>query len=101
MGEPLTASQVHHSYSEWPHAATPPSGFCAREQGVPEEERLPAPEFDFYLDLLKCVAITVSKEHTLNVKGLGAFWNLMGSMSEIQVPVFVLIQALTSQFEER
>ena len=65
--------------------------------GVPMELRRPADDFDFYLDLLACVAKTVSEEHTLNMKG-GAFWNLLGSMNEIQLPVFVLINALTKIF---
>ena len=65
--------------------------------GVPMELRRPADDFDFYLDLLACVAKTVSEEHTLNMKG-GAFWNLLGSMNEIQLPVFVLLNALTKIF---
>ena len=36
----------------------------------------------------------------MNVKGLGAFWNLLGSMSEIQLPVFMLHQALATQYSE-
>jgi len=72
----------------------------ACHHGVPHEERLSAHEFDFYLDLLKGVANTVATEHTMNVKGLGAFWNLLGSMSEIQLPVFMLHQALATQYSE-
>lgn len=39
----------------------------------------------------------IGDEHTLNMKG-GAFWNMLGSMTEIQVPLFVLINVLTKSF---
>ena len=45
---------------------------------------MPAADFDMYLDLLDAVANAVGAEHTLNTKGSGAFWNLFGSMQEIQ-----------------
>jgi len=62
----------------------------ATHHGVPLEDRLPAADFDFYLDLLTGVATAVGDEHTLNTKG-SAFWHLLGSMHEIELPVFLLL----------
>ena len=67
--------------------------------GVPHEERLTPEEFDIYIDILGSVAKTVGEEHTLNMKGVGAFWNLFGSMAEISLPVFVLTNALQRIYE--
>jgi len=72
----------------------------ATHHGVPLEERMPNEDFDFYLDLLGVVAKTVGEEHTLKMPGIGAFWNLLGSMAEIQLPVFVLINVLARAFEK-
>jgi len=69
----------------------------ASHHGVPLAERLPIEDFEFYIDLLAMVAKTCSEEHTLNLKG-GAFWNLLGSMVEIQVPAFVLLNTLHRHF---
>jgi hypothetical protein len=102
----------------------------ATHHGVPLEDRLPAADFDFYLDLLTGVATAVGDEHTLNTKGThgrgrlddgrglrswpwamiaapvvlshallrrctrvagSAFWHLLGSMHEIELPVFLLL----------
>ena len=57
--------------------------------GVPPEERLSQDDFDFYLDLLAMLAKLVSDEHTFNLKG-GAFWNCLGSMEEMRIPLFAL-----------
>jgi hypothetical protein len=65
----------------------------ASHHGVPEPDRVHADDFDFYIDLLSAVADTVSHEHTLKMKG-GAFWNMLGSMAEIELPVFVLLNTL-------
>jgi len=72
----------------------------ATHHGVPFEERMPASDFDFYLDLLGLVAKTVGEEHTLKMPGIGAFWHLLGSMAEIQLPVFVCINVLSKAFEK-
>ena len=61
-------------------------------------ERLPHEDFDFYIDILSTVAKTVGEEHTLQMKGSGAFWNLLGSMAEIQLPCFVLLNVLQRAF---
>ena len=37
---------------------------------------------------------TVGEEHTLKMPGIGAFYHLLGSMAEIQLPAFVLINVL-------
>ena len=68
--------------------------------GVPQQERMPMEMFEFYLDVLAGVAKTVSEEHTLQLKGVGAFWNMLGSMNEISIPVFVLINCITKMFEK-
>jgi hypothetical protein len=68
--------------------------------GVPQQERMPMEMFEFYLDMLAGVAKTVSEEHTLQLKGVGAFWNMLGSMHEISIPVFVLINCITKMFEK-
>jgi hypothetical protein len=68
--------------------------------GVPQQERMPMEMFEFYLDMLAGVAKTVSEEHTLQLKGVGAFWNMLGSMNEISIPVFVLINCITKMFEK-
>ena len=72
----------------------------ATHHGVPLEDRMAASDFDFYLDLLACVAEKVGEEHTLKMKGVGAFWNLFGSMNEIQLPVFVLINVCNAMYQE-
>jgi len=70
----------------------------ATHHGVPFEERLPPADFDFFIDLLSAVASAVGEEHTLKCKGTGAFWNLYGSMHELELPVFVLINVVTNLF---
>ena len=62
----------------------------ASHHGVPFESHVHADDFDFYMDVLGTVAEVVGAEHTLAMKG-GAFWNMLGSMQEILLPVFVLI----------
>jgi hypothetical protein len=57
--------------------------------GVPQEERLSHEDVDFYLDLLATLAKLISDEHTFNLKG-GAFWNCLGSMEEMRIPLFAL-----------
>lgn len=69
----------------------------ATHHGVPLEDRLPQSEFDFYLDLLVATATAVGEEHTLNTKG-SAFWNLYGSMHEIELPVFVLVNIVNNSY---
>ena len=59
---------------------------------------MPPEEFDMYIDLLNAVARTVGEEHTLKMPGIGAFWNMLGSMAEIQLPVFVLENALRKAY---
>ena len=71
----------------------------AAHHGVPLEDRMHADEFDLYLDVLGATAKTVGEEHTLNTKG-GAFWNMLGSMAEIQLPVFVLLNVLARLFDK-
>ena len=60
--------------------------------GAPLDERLPHEDFDFFIELLGILAETAAGEHTLNLAGIGAFWNMFGSMAEIQLPAFVYIQ---------
>ena len=72
----------------------------ATHHGVPMEERLPAVELAFYMDLLAATAKAVSEEHTLNCKG-GAFWNNLGTMSEMQLPVFVLLNVLLWSYHSK
>jgi len=74
----------------------------ATHHGVPFEDRMPSTDFDFYIDLLGMVAKTVGKEHTLtqHCASVGAFWNLLGSMTEIHLPVFVLINSLSAAYEK-
>jgi hypothetical protein len=67
----------------------------ATHHGVPLEERLPASELAFYMDLLSVTAKCVSEEHTLNCKG-GAFWNHLGTMQEMHLPVFLLLNVVTA-----
>lgn len=67
--------------------------WCATHHGVPLEDRMSHSHFDFYLDLLAAVAKAVGEEHTLNTKG-GAFWNLFGSMQELCLPVFLLLNVV-------
>jgi len=68
--------------------------WTACHHGVPFDEQLQDDDFDFFIDLLAMVARTAGEEHTLKLQGAGAFWNLLGSMAEIQLPAFVLVQAL-------
>jgi hypothetical protein len=63
----------------------------ASQHGVPDAEKMHADDFDFYIDLLGELANCVGAEHTLKMKGVGAFWNLFGSMAEMELPVFVLL----------
>ena len=72
----------------------------ATHHGVPLEERMRHEDFEFYLDLISCVAKTVGEEHTLQLKSIGAFWNMLGSMAEIQLPVFVLLNVLSKMYEK-
>ena len=58
---------------------------------------MPHEDFDIYVDVLAMVAKTVGEEHTLNMKG-GAFWNMLGTMAEIQLPLFVLHRSLDRLF---
>ena len=53
---------------------------------------MPHEDFDFFIELLGILAETAAGEHTLNLAGIGAFWNMFGSMAEIQLPAFVYIQ---------
>ena len=69
----------------------------ASHHGVPTDDRLPQEDFDFYIDLLATVAKAVGDEHTLKMKG-GAFWNVLGSMNEMQLPVFVLMNVLQKAY---
>ena len=55
----------------------------ATHHGVPPEDRMAFGDFDFYIDLLGCVATKVGEEHTLKLKGVGAFWNLFGSSKSL------------------
>lgn len=64
----------------------------ACHHGVPFNERIPNEESERYVDLLAEVANACAEEHTLNLKGVGAFWNLLGTMTEIRV-CFVWIEA--------
>ena len=59
----------------------------------------PADDFDFYLDLLGTTADTIGKEHTLKMAG-GAFWNMLGSMNEMELPVFVLINVVQKAYSK-
>jgi len=70
----------------------------ACHHGVPFEERLPHEDFEFFVDLLGAVAKTAADEHTLKLQGVGAFWHMFGSMTEIQLPAFVLVNALQRRF---
>jgi len=72
----------------------------ATHHGVPLEERLPPSDFALYIDLLSGVANAVGDEHTLNCKGAAAFWNIYGSMQEIELPVFVLVNVMNSYYKE-
>ena len=74
--------------------------WCASHHGVPHADRWSDEIFDFYADVLGTTARTVGEEHTLQLKGIGAFWNLLGSMAEIQLPVFVLLNVLTKLFDK-
>jgi len=69
----------------------------ATHHGVPVEDRMPSSDFDFYLDLLASVAFAVGEEHTLKTKA-AAFWNIFGSMQEIELPVFLLVNVVNSCF---
>ena len=68
--------------------------------GVPLEERTPNEEFEFYIDMLAGLAKTVGEEHTLQLKSIGAFWNMLGSMTQISVPVFVCLNTIKRMFEK-
>jgi hypothetical protein len=68
--------------------------------GVPLEERFPNEEFEFYIDMLAGLAKTVGEEHTLQLKSIGAFWNMLGSMTQISVPVFVCLNTIKRMFEK-
>ena len=69
----------------------------ASQHGVPHEKHIHADDFDFYVDLLGITADVIGSEHTLKMKG-GAFWNMFGSMQEIQIPVFVLVNVAMAAF---
>ena len=50
-----------------------------------------------HMHMRACVCMcmqTVGEEHTLKMPGIGAFYHLLGSMAEIQLPAFVLINVL-------
>eukprot|EP00900_Chrysochromulina_parva_P009844 jgi/Chrpa1/18861/Chrysochromulina_OHIO_Genome00021547-RA len=66
--------------------------------GVPFDERSKMSDFKFYLDMLAAVAKTVGDEHTLQLKSTGAFWNLLGLMTEIELPIFVLLNTCSRMF---
>jgi len=66
----------------------------ACHHGVPTQARMPGDDFDVYIDVLAATAKTVGEEHTLKMPGIGAFYHLLGSMAEIQLPAFVLINVL-------
>ena len=67
---------------------------------MPHDKHVHADDFDFYLDLLATTADTVGSEHTLKMKG-GAFWNMFGSMQEILIPVFVLINVVMKAYHKK
>ena len=70
--------------------------------GVPYPERRSAEDFDAYLDLLALTAKCVSDDHRIeNVAGIGAFWNLLGSMHELQLPLFILLTVLQKHLDGR
>jgi len=71
----------------------------ACHHGVPMGERRSADDFNVYLDLLAMVARCVSEDHRMeSVAGAGAFWNLVGSMAEVQLPLFIYLAALQKYF---
>jgi len=65
--------------------------------GVPGEQRIYADDFDFYIDLLGVIGDYVGTDHTLKMKG-GAFWNMLGSMNEIEAPVYVYSNVLDKAY---
>ena len=67
--------------------------WTACHHGVPMDERLPPEDLDLYVALLAMTAKCVGDEHTLNVKE-GAFWNMIGTMAEPEIPLFVLLKTL-------
>jgi len=72
----------------------------ASHHGVPPEKHIHADDFDFYIDLLGHCADYVGTDHTLKMKG-GAFWNMLGSMTEIEAPVYVLSNVVDRAYGER